>query len=66
VQSGTYRVAQAVTTSAQDTLVFGKRTVAMAELLNVLEPFRSVSRSGDAALSLMAGSVLPGVESLRS
>lgn len=66
LQSGTYRVAQAITAGAAQTMVFGARTVAMIELLNVVEPFRLVSRSGTAALNLMSGSVLPGVESLRS
>lgn len=66
LQSGTYRVAQAIAASGGRTAVFGRRTVAMAELLNVVEPFGIVSRSGGAALPLMSGSALPGVESLRS
>ena len=65
-RGGTYRVAQAVPSSAERSVVFGARSVAMAELLDLLAPFRYVSRGGEAALSLVSGTVLPGIESLRS
>jgi phosphoglycerate kinase len=65
-RGGTYRVAQAVPSSAGRSVVFGARSVAMAELLDLLAPFRYVSRGGEAALSFVSGTVLPGIESLRS
>lgn len=63
---GSFLVAQAITTSATKTLVFGRRTVALLERLGVAPYFSHVSRSGSAAHALFAGSILPGVESLRS
>jgi phosphoglycerate kinase len=62
---GTYRIGQAATTSAQRTAVFGKRTVAVGERLDVIAPFGFVSFGGEGALSMMGGTVLPGVEALR-
>jgi phosphoglycerate kinase len=64
-QSGTYRAAQAVA-MARHSLVFGERTVATLDALDLLPAFKSISRAGDAALSLMSGVILPGIESLRS
>jgi phosphoglycerate kinase len=65
LSGGTYRVAQAASL-AEQSCVFGRRTLAAAERLDVLTPFTLVSRGGDAMLSLLGGSVLPGIESLRS
>lgn len=62
---GTYRVGQAATITALRSAVFGKRTVAVGERLDIMAPFKLVSVGGDAALSMMGGTVLPGVEALR-
>lgn len=64
--TGTYLVAQAATLSATQTGVFGRRTVALADQLDVITPFRVVSHGADGVLALLSGKVLPGVESLRS
>lgn len=64
--SGTFRIAQAATSSAQHTAVFGRRTVELADRLDVLKRFGYVSRGRAGSLSLMSGTVLPGIESLRS
>jgi phosphoglycerate kinase len=64
--TGTYLVAQAATLSAQHTCVFGGRTVALADQLDVIAPFRIVSHGADGVLTLFGGKVLPGIESLRS
>ena len=64
--AGTYRVWQAATTSAASTAIFGARSVATADRLDVLGPFGHAPSGGSASLALMSGTVLPGVESLRS
>lgn len=64
LRSGTLRVAQAAL-SAPRSMIVGERTLAEAELMNVLDAFSLVARGGDAALALMSGSVLPGIEALR-
>lgn len=63
--AGTYRVAQAASSSARFSAVVGARTVAIGERLDVLAPFSFISRGASGALSLMSGRVLPGIESLR-
>jgi phosphoglycerate kinase len=63
---GSALVAQAITTSAERTMAFGARTVALLERLDAARYFRHVSRSGRGALPLFSGTVLPGIESLRS
>jgi phosphoglycerate kinase len=65
-RSGTYRCAQVVPGSARHNAVFGARTVAMAEQMALAGSFQRVSRSGPGALEMFGGTILPGVESLRS
>jgi phosphoglycerate kinase len=62
--SGTYRVIAAIPSTVEKTVLIGGRTAALAEQLDLLDSFQVVS-SSSGALSLVSGTVLPGVEALR-
>jgi phosphoglycerate kinase len=64
--SGTYRVVQACVEASPYTLAVGDESIAIADYFGMTERFLHVARGGDASLSLLQGSLFPGIESLRS
>ena len=65
-QSGTLRIAQAMTGTTPYVLALGERTVIQLDDMQLRPLFRYVSGGGDAALDLLRGVVFPGIEALRS
>ena len=62
---GTRAVLEAALAAAQYSGVAGDDSVALASSLGLTSEFRWLANGGDAALELLAGVALPGVESLR-